>query len=181
MLVKPLRTLAVRHDGSTTSASSLELRHHRRCHHPGGDRRFPPRRTNTSPSRCCSPGAPRTANTAYILAWLGGLNLVPFFRADRVGGPVADVAEETVNARQRHFPAQCSTPLATSIIIEFLMYGRLRSWRSADQDARSGPPSLRPRSRRSSLRQVGAVVTENRCRPWRLTNVMGLHPGETSW
>ena len=74
---------------------------------------------NHQPFSVLFTGGTSDGNTAYILAWLAA-SLGPFFGLIGVEAS-ADVAEETVNAR-RVIPRTMFYALATSIIIEFLMY-----------------------------------------------------------
>ena len=74
---------------------------------------------NHQPVTVLFTGGTSEGHSAYILAWLAA-SLGPFFGLIGVEAS-ADVAEETVNAR-RVIPRTMFYALATSIVIEFLMY-----------------------------------------------------------
>jgi amino acid transporter len=99
-------------------------------------------------------GGTSDGNTAYILAWLAA-SLGPFFGLIGVEAS-ADVAEETVNARHV-IPRTMFYALATSIIIEFLMYV-VYVLAIRDQDAVAAASSAPIEE--IITQQVGPVVTK---------------------
>jgi amino acid transporter len=109
---------------------------------------------NHQPISVLFTGGTSDGNTAYILAWLAA-SLGPFFGLIGVEAS-ADVAEETVNARHV-IPRTMFYALATSIIIEFLMYV-VYVLAIRDQDAVAAASSAPIEE--IITQQVGPVVTK---------------------
>jgi amino acid transporter len=109
---------------------------------------------NHQPISVLFTGGTSDGNTAYILAWLAA-SLGPFFGLIGVEAS-ADVAEETVNARHV-IPRTMFYALATSIVIEFLMYV-VYVLAIRDQDAVAAASSAPIEE--IITQQVGPVVTK---------------------